>query len=83
MRWMLRRDAPLLMNPKASWHKYSWMAEFVRHIPDYRQNTIETVRLAIEWSAPLGLDRLGGRELTGAGFPRRKAYAEKPSHVQH
>ena len=48
MRWMLRRDAPLLMNPTPSWHKYSWMAEFVRHIPDYRQNTIETVRLAIE-----------------------------------
>ena len=31
-----------------SWHKYSWMAEFIRHIPNYRQNTIETVRLAIE-----------------------------------
>jgi D-amino-acid dehydrogenase len=36
------------MNPMPSWHKYSWMAEFVRHVPDYRQNTIETVRLAIE-----------------------------------
>jgi D-amino-acid dehydrogenase len=48
LRWMLRRDAPLLMNPKPSWHKYSWMAEFVRHIPNYRENTIETVRLAIE-----------------------------------
>ena len=48
MRWMLRRDAPLLMNPKPSWHKYSWMAEFVRNIPNYRKNTLETVRLAIE-----------------------------------
>lgn len=47
MKWMLRRDAPLLMNPKPSWHKYSWMAEFIRHIPDYRKNTIETARLAI------------------------------------
>ena len=46
--WMLRRDAPLLMNPMPSWHKYSWMAEFIRHIPNYRQNTIATVRLAIE-----------------------------------
>ena len=27
--WMLRRDAPLLMNPMPSWHKYSWMAEFI------------------------------------------------------
>ena len=48
IRWMLRRDAPLLMNPMPSWHKYSWMAEFVSHVTDYRQNTIETVRLAIE-----------------------------------
>lgn len=47
MKWMLKRDAPLLMNPKPSWHKYSWMAEFMRHIPHYRDNTIETVRLAI------------------------------------
>jgi hypothetical protein len=34
------------------------------------------------WSAPLGLDRLGP-ELTGPGFPRKKAYAEKTPHVQH
>ena len=27
--WMLKRDAPLLMNPSPNWHKYSWMAEFV------------------------------------------------------
>ena len=48
LRWMLRRDAPLLVNPRPSWHKCSWMAEFVRHIPHYRQNTIETVRLALQ-----------------------------------
>src|SRR5690606_15031925 len=47
LKWMMRRDAPLLMNPKPSWHKYSWMAEFVRHIPNYKKNTIETARLAI------------------------------------
>jgi D-amino-acid dehydrogenase len=47
LRWMFRRDAPLLMNPKPSWHKYSWMAEFVRNIGNYRQHTIETTRLAI------------------------------------
>jgi D-amino-acid dehydrogenase len=47
LRWMARRDAPLLMNPAPSWHKLSWMAEFVREIPRYRANTVETVRLAI------------------------------------
>ncbi|HUG58425.1 MAG TPA: D-amino acid dehydrogenase [Candidimonas sp.] len=48
LRWMLRRDAPLLVNPAPSWHKYSWMAEFVRNITNYRENTIDTTRLAIE-----------------------------------
>lgn len=48
MKWMLRKDAPLLMNPKPSWHKYSWMAEFVMNIPHYEKNTIATTKLAIE-----------------------------------
>jgi D-amino-acid dehydrogenase len=47
LRWMLTRDAPLLLNPLPSWHKYSWMGEFLREIPRYRANTVETVRLAI------------------------------------
>jgi len=46
--WMLKSDAPLLMNPSPSWHKYSWMAEFVGNIPHYRTNTIATTRLAIQ-----------------------------------
>ena len=48
LQWMMRRDAPLLVNPMPSWHKYSWMAEFVGNIGNYKNNTIETVRLAIE-----------------------------------
>lgn len=47
MKWMLRPGAPLLVNPKPSWHKYSWMGEFIRHIPSYRKNTVDTVRMAI------------------------------------
>ncbi|WP_406869711.1 D-amino acid dehydrogenase [Paraburkholderia fungorum] len=47
LRWMLTRDAPLLLNPMPTWHKYSWMGEFLRQIPHYRANTVETVRLAI------------------------------------
>lgn len=48
VRWMLRSDAPLLMNPKPSWHKYSWIGEFVGNITRYRANTVETTKLAIE-----------------------------------
>ncbi len=47
IKWMLRADAPLLMNPKPSWHKYSWMAEFVGNVMNHRANTVETTRLAI------------------------------------
>ncbi|SIT39288.1 D-amino acid dehydrogenase 3 small subunit [Paraburkholderia piptadeniae] len=48
LRWMLKQDAPVLFNPKPSWHKYSWIGEFISNIAHYRDNTIETVRLAIE-----------------------------------
>ncbi len=47
MRWMFTQDAPLLLNPRPSWHKYSWIAEFLGQIPHYRANTLETVRLSI------------------------------------
>lgn len=47
LKWMLRRDAPLLLNPSPSWHKYSWLGEFVGGIARHRVNTLETVRLAI------------------------------------
>ncbi len=47
LKWMLKGDAPLLVNPKPSWHKLSWFAEFIGNIAHYRQNTIETARLAV------------------------------------
>jgi len=63
IKWMLKNDAPLLMNPKPSWHKLSWMAEFVANIPKYRDNTIATTRLAIQarqhlfaWAQAEGID---------------------------
>lgn len=63
IKWMLKNDAPLLMNPKPSWHKLSWMGEFVANIPKYRDNTIATTRLAIEarqhlfaWAQDEGID---------------------------
>ncbi|AXA70871.1 D-amino acid dehydrogenase [Achromobacter insolitus] len=47
LRWLGRHNAPLLLNPRFSWHKYSWLAQFIGQIPNYRRNTIETTRLAI------------------------------------
>jgi D-amino-acid dehydrogenase len=63
MKWMLRSDAPLLLNPRPTWHKLSWFAEFIAAIPRYRANTIETARLAIAarehlfaWAEAEGID---------------------------
>ena len=53
LKWMLSPSAPLLVNPKPSWHKISWMGEFVAAIPRYEDNTVTTARLAIEARAHL------------------------------
>lgn len=47
LQWMWRQDAPLLVNPKPSWHKLSWLAQFAMAIKEYERNTVDTVRLAI------------------------------------
>ena len=63
LKWMLKADAPLLVNPKPSWHKLSWFAEFVANIPKYRDNTIATAKLAVAarehlfgWAETEGID---------------------------
>ena len=63
LKWMLKSDAPLLVNPKPSWHKISWFAEFIANIPNYRENTIATTKLAIAardhlfaWAEAEGVD---------------------------
>ena len=48
MKWMFKSDAPLLFNPKPSWHKYSWMMEFASNFRNYKKNTIKTTELAIQ-----------------------------------
>lgn len=53
LKWMTSPGAPLLVNPKPSWHKLSWMMEFVGSIPKYEENTVATVRLALEARAYL------------------------------
>ncbi len=46
-KWMFSPDAPLLFNPKPSWHKYSWMVEFASNFRHYEANTIKTVQMAM------------------------------------
>lgn len=53
LKWMLRPDAPLLVNPMPTFAKYDWFARFIANIPNYRANTVETVRMAIAARAAL------------------------------
>jgi D-amino-acid dehydrogenase len=76
---MFTRDAPLVMNPLPSWHKYTWIAEFLLQIPRYRDNTMETVRLAI--AAREHLFSIAEREGIDFNHERRGIlhfYATKP-----
>ncbi len=63
LKWMLNRDAPLLVNPAPTWHKLSWFAEFMAAMPHYERNTIATARLAVAarqhlfaWAQDEGID---------------------------
>ena len=47
LKWMMRSDAPLLVNPKPSTHKIGWMLEFMSNIPHYESNTVRTVEMAV------------------------------------
>jgi D-amino-acid dehydrogenase len=47
LRWMFSAKAPLVLGPALSFHKCSWLVEFVAGIRNHGSNTIETVRLAI------------------------------------
>ncbi|MEM1363192.1 MAG: D-amino acid dehydrogenase [Pseudomonadota bacterium] len=69
LKWMVRSDAPLLMSPKPSWHKLSWMAEFMAAIPNYRANTIDTARMAMRARHVL----LGMAEEAGVDFDHSPA----------
>jgi D-amino-acid dehydrogenase len=47
LKWILTPGAPLLIGPAPSWHKMSWIAEFLAAISKYEENTIATARLAV------------------------------------
>jgi D-amino-acid dehydrogenase len=63
LKWMMKSNAPLLVNPRPTWHKLSWFAEFVAAMPHYERNTIESARLAVAarqhlfaWAEEEGID---------------------------
>lgn len=50
IRWMFKKDAPLLIRPRLDYKMFKWMAKFFYHtiMGDYGRNTAETIRMGVE-----------------------------------
>lgn len=50
IKWILKKDAPLLIRPSLDLDKAIWLAKFLYHtaVNDYARNTAQTIRLGLE-----------------------------------
>ncbi len=48
VKWIFKKDAPLLFNLKPSIHKLGWILDFLSNISNYKKNTVLTAKMAIE-----------------------------------
>jgi D-amino-acid dehydrogenase len=50
IKWMLKKDAPLLIRPRLDWAQWQWMTKFLWNTVkgNYAKNTAETIRLGIK-----------------------------------
>lgn len=49
IKWMFRKDAPLLIRPRLDWAQWKWIAKFLYYTAKgvYRENTIKTVQMGL------------------------------------
>ena len=49
MKWMFRKDAPLLIRPRLDWAQWRWMAKFLYYTATgvYEKNTAKTIRMGL------------------------------------
>ena len=50
IKWMFKKDAPLLIRPRLDWAQWKWMSKFLWNTVkgEYARNTAETIRLGIK-----------------------------------
>lgn len=50
IKWMFRKDAPLLIHPGVEWSKIKWLTKFLWHTltNDYARNTADTIQMGLE-----------------------------------
>jgi len=49
LKWMLQKDAPLLIRPRLDWNQWSWLVRFLWHTARgcYEKNTIKTIQMGL------------------------------------
>ncbi len=52
IRWMFKKDAPLLIRPRLDWAQWKWMAKFLYYTATgaYEENTKTTIKLGLQAS---------------------------------
>jgi D-amino-acid dehydrogenase len=50
IKWMFKKDAPLLIRPRLDWAQWRWMAKFLYHTATgaYEENTKTTIKLGLD-----------------------------------
>ncbi len=78
LKWMLKSDAPLLVNPKPSWHKLSWFAEFIGSIDLKKKGILHIYRDKAGFDHAAEVSRL----LAEGGLPRRSVTPEEMRAIE-
>lgn len=50
IKWMFRKDAPLLIRPRLDWAQWRWMTKFLYYTARgvYKENTVKTVQMGLQ-----------------------------------
>jgi D-amino-acid dehydrogenase len=75
IKWMFKKDAPLLIRPRLDWAQWKWMAKFLYYTATgvYEKNTKETIRLGLEAS----------KLYKEIGFEEGMSFNQSPSGILH
>jgi D-amino-acid dehydrogenase len=75
IKWMFKKDAPLLIRPRLDWAQWKWMAKFLYYTATgaYENNTKETIRLGLEAS----------KLYKEMGIEEGLSYDQSPSGILH
>ena len=75
IKWMFKKDAPLLIRPRLDWAQWKWIAKFLYYTATgvYEENTKTTIKLGLEAS----------KLYKEIGFSEGMSFDQSPSGILH